>query len=389
MNAAVPAAVSPVAMRWPVLDADRTVRAWRADAPGYVPVPAVLDLLGAASDARYGTTPLLVDGGFEDVGAWLDQQPCERAGCVLPVLSAQQAREEIGPANAWVWAGRRFALRVTPDQPLPYPDWLALASFVLVPADAGAERLRSLVELLHAHTPAEVIADRALSPALVRQARAGGCDAWVGPAEVGGFSPTRTSALRLLALLADARTTRPVMVRAIETDALLVTHLLAWLGRAELHGYAEVSVATAVQLLGDERLRIWAAALALAGDVEAPVDALERALVRAALCAEAARLDAQGPDRDAAWLVGLLTELPLLTGLAMPQAVAAIGLGAALRAGLVDDGHPLGRLRVAAMAYQMGDWPTVRASGLAAVLADAYLGAVLAAGATITQWRSG
>lgn len=383
-------AVSPVAMRWPVLDAHGAVRAWRADAPAFVPPATVLDLLGAAVDGRYALEPLLIDAQPADVAGWLEGRAPELAGCVLPVLSA---RDTLGGdfelAHAWVWQGRRFALRLDPGEPMPGAGWLAIASCLLYPASIDVERMQIDIRRLHASTPAEVFVDRALAPVLVSAAQKAGADGWVGPAlHAGGFSATRASALRLLVLLGDTRTAQPAVVVAIESDALLTTHLLAWLGRAELHGYGEVSVAAAVRLLGFERLRTWAAALALAGeDAAAPVDALERALVRAALCAEVARLDARPLDRATAWLVGLLAELPLLTGLAMPQAVSSLGLTGELRAGLLDDTHPLGRLRIAVTDYQRGEWTLVRASGLGAVLADAYLGAVLAAGETLVKWR--
>lgn len=390
MNAAFPAAAAPVAMRWPVLDARGVVRAWRADAPACVPPATVLDLLGAAVDERYASEPLLIDAQPSDVAGWLDGRAPDAGRCVLPVLSARDTLGDFEAVHAWVWQGRRFALSLDPHAPMPGAGWLAIASCLLYPAGIDVERMQRDIRSLHESAPAEVFVDRALSPVLVRAAQEAGADGWVGPAlHVGGFSPTRASALRLLVLLGDMRTAQPAVVAAIESDALLTTHLLAWLGRADLHGFAGASVAAAVRLLGFERLRTWAAALALAGeDAAAPVDALERALVRAALCAEAARLDARGLDRATAWLVGLLAELPLLTGLAMPQAVASLGLAGELRDGLLDDTHPLGRLRIAVTDYQRGEWTLVRASGLGAVLADAYLGAILAAGETIARWRA-
>lgn len=396
MSAVIQAgAVAPMAMRWPVLDAGGGVRAFRADGPALATPAAILDLLRADHDPGYERAPLLLDARFEDVSAWLEgrSDPAGLASRVLPVLAPWEGRCPSEPAQAWVWAGRRFALRVEVGLPAPATQWLAPASFVLVScAPERRATLPALLATLRAETGAEIVADRVYAPAQVREAQALGFDAWVGPAwqPGGGLTPARISAVRLLTLLIDPRTEPLRVVDAINTDASLTASLLAWLGRAEMHGYEEVDVAAAVRLLGFDRLQAWAGALAIAGEPQAPVDALERALVRAALCAELARLDARLVcDPRWAWLVGLLAELPLLTGQPMPQAVAAIGLSGGLRAGLLDDDTPLGRLRCLVSAYECGDWQRVRASGYGPALADAYLGAVLAAGATLAQWRAG
>lgn len=394
MSAVVQAgAVAPMAMRWPVLDAGGGVRAFRADGPAMATPAAMLDLLGADRDPGYERAPLLLDARFADVAAWLEGRsgPVDLERRVLPVIAPWEGRCPSAPAQAWVWAGRRYAMRVEADQPVPALEWLAQASFVLVScAPARSAVLPALLATVRAGSSAEIVADRAYAPAQVREAQALGFDAWVGPGQQGGgLTPARISAMRLLTLLIDPRTEPLRIVDAINADASLTASLLAWLGRAEMHGYEEVDVATAVRLLGFDRLQAWAGALAIAGEPQAPVDALERALVRAALCSELARLDARLVcDPRWAWLVGLLAELPLLTGQAMPQAVAAIGLTGGLRAGLLDDDTPLGRLRCLVSAYECGDWQRVRTSGYGPALADAYLGAVLAAGQTLAQWRA-
>lgn len=386
-------AVASMAMRWPVLDAGGGVRAFRADGPAMATPAAVLDRLGADRDPAYERAPLLLDARFEDVAAWLEGRTGHEglASRVLPVIAPWEGRCPSAPAQAWVWAGRRYAIRVEVGQTLPATEWLAQASFVLVScAPERSAALPALLAAVRAQSSAEIVADRAYAPAQVREAQALGFDAWVGPGQQGGgLTPARISAMRLLTLLIDPRTEPLRIVDAINADASLTASLLAWLGRAEMHGYEEVDVATAVRLLGFDRLQAWAGALAIAGEPQAPVDALERALVRAALCSELARLDARLVcDPRWAWLVGLLAELPLLTGQAMPQAVAAIGLTGGLRAGLLDDDTPLGRLRCLVSAYECGDWQRVRTSGYGSALADAYLGAVLAAGQTLAQWRA-
>lgn len=278
------------------------------------------------------------------------------------------------------------------------------------------ERLMPLVELadivkldvlalddadLEAHVaqlrryPLKLLAEKVETPQRYAQCRALDFDYYQGfffcrPNVIRGerIATGRMAVMRLLAAVLDPASELSDLARIITTDVGISYRLLKLVNAAG-HGLARhvESIKDALVMLGLEAIRNWVSLIAL-GRVEGkPDELMVTALVRARMCARLA--DRMGRrDCEAFFSAGLLSVLDALLDRPMEELLAELPLSDEIQAALREGAGPMGEALRCVLAYERGEWESLRCTGLEkSALPAAYLEALEWADEVAAQLR--
>lgn len=186
----------------------------------------------------------------------------------------------------------------------------------------------------------------------------------------------RAALLNLLAIIDGDDASVDDIELAVSSNPALSVQVLRYVNSAWVGLRTEVdSVRRAIVLVGPPVLRQIASMLLVAGDGERVGEANRIALVRAHMCALLG--EATGDPRPTHHTTGLLSAVDLLTGVALPEALADLPLTPEVVDALLrHEGH-LGRILAAVKAYERADWDDeVLRDFDDGVLAESYVRAI-------------
>jgi c-di-GMP phosphodiesterase len=184
----------------------------------------------------------------------------------------------------------------------------------------------------------------------------------------------RSSRMRLIAALQNPACDLETLDDVIRADAGLSYRLLRFVNSAyfSLPRYVD-SVRDAVVLLGLHNVRVWASLLAIAGGQEGPAELLRSSLVRARMAQLLARtLGLESPE--AAFTVGLFSNLSVLLGVDLETALAELPLTAEVKGAMLGDGGSLDELLRLVVSYESARFdevPRVVAMVMGGIYVDA------------------
>jgi EAL and modified HD-GYP domain-containing signal transduction protein len=190
----------------------------------------------------------------------------------------------------------------------------------------------------------------------------------------GQASEHRSSRMRLIAALQNPACDLETLDDVIRADAGLSYRLLRFVNSAYFSLPRHVdSVRDAVVLLGLHNVRIWASLLAIAGGQEGPPELLRSSLVRARMAQLLARtLGVESPE--AAFTVGLFSNLSVLLGVDLESALAELPLTVEVKGALLGDSGPLEELLRLVVSYESArfqDVPRVVSMVMGGIYVDA------------------
>jgi EAL and modified HD-GYP domain-containing signal transduction protein len=184
----------------------------------------------------------------------------------------------------------------------------------------------------------------------------------------------RSSRLRLIAALQNPACDLSTLDQVIGSDAGLSYRLLRFVNSAYFSLPRRVdSVRDAVVLLGLSNVRVWASLLAIAQGVEGPSEVLRSSLIRARMAQMMSRTLGVGSP-DAAFTVGLFSNLGVLLGVDLESALSELPLTAEVKDALLGDGGPLDELLALVISYESArfmDVPQVVAMVMGGIYVDA------------------
>lgn len=277
---------------------------------------------------------------------------------VLEVLETVEIDDEVlAGVTALVQAGYRIAL----DDfvwGLGHDRLFGLASYVKLDLlDGDLSQLARTVAACRKYPGIQLVAERLETAEQVALADRYGCELRQGYAlsrphvlSAATLSPSKLRRLELIGLLNAPDADIDRVCGIISTDPALAMRVLRASGSAATGlPHRLSSVSQAVVLLGMARIRQWAM-LMIASDVtDASDDRLADALVRARLCQTLS--EPFGVAKETAFMVGLLTGVAELLGLARPDLADRLPLAAEVAAALRGDEGPLGDLLRTVDAY--------------------------------------
>jgi EAL and modified HD-GYP domain-containing signal transduction protein len=190
----------------------------------------------------------------------------------------------------------------------------------------------------------------------------------------GQASEHRSSRMRLIAALQNPACDLETLDDVIRADAGLSYRLLRFVNSAYFSLPRHVdSVRDAVVLLGLKNVRVWASLLAIAGGQEGPAELLRSSLIRARMAQLLARtLGVQSPE--AAFTVGLFSNLSVLLGVDLEYALEELPLTVEVKGALLGDGGPLDEVLRLVVSYESArfqDVPRVVSMVMGGIYVDA------------------
>jgi EAL and modified HD-GYP domain-containing signal transduction protein len=188
---------------------------------------------------------------------------------------------------------------------------------------------------------------------------------------------TPTQELGTLVALAstDANTTFEELEQTISRDAGLSHKLLRFANSAHVSPLSPIaSLQQALTMIGTVAIRRWGMLLSLTGLRDAPHHLLNAAMVRARMCELLAA--PMSASRDRAFTAGLFSLLDAMTGRSMADLMAELPFDDRLSEALLDHVGPEGKVLLATLAYERGDFETAAGFVSAEVLSDAYRQAI-------------
>ena len=191
------------------------------------------------------------------------------------------------------------------------------------------------------------------------------------------LSARQMSCLGLVRALQSPGVTVDELVDLVRRDAGLSFRLLQAVNSAGNGLSRRISgLREALVLLGLRELRRWSLLMLVADLPEEAGVGVEAAFLRAAMCERLAR-DGGGADPAEAFVVGLLSSLPMLLGRPVEEVLALLPLAAETSAAVRHQEGPLGELLSCVLSYEDGVLVVPATSGLpAAAPREAFVSAV-------------
>lgn len=277
---------------------------------------------------------------------------------VLEVLETVEIDDEVlAGVTALVQAGYRIAL----DDfvwGLGHDRLFGLASYVKLDLlDGDLSQLARTVTACRKYPGIQLVAERLETAEQVALADRYGCELRQGYAlsrphvlSAVTLSPSKLRRLELIGLLNAPDADIDRVCEIISTDPALAMRVLRASGSAATGlPHRLSSVSQAVVLLGMARIRQWAMLMIASEVTDASDDRLADALVRARLCQTLS--EPFGVAKETAFMVGLLTGVAELLGMARPDLADRLPLAAEVAAALRGDEGPLGDLLRTVDAY--------------------------------------
>jgi EAL and modified HD-GYP domain-containing signal transduction protein len=188
---------------------------------------------------------------------------------------------------------------------------------------------------------------------------------------------TPTHELGTLVALAstDANTTFEELEQTISRDAGLSHKLLRFANSAHVSPLSPIaSLQQALTMIGTVAIRRWGMLLSLTGLRDAPHHLLNAAMVRARMCELLAA--SMSASRDRAFTTGLFSLLDAMTGRPMADLVTELPFDDRLAEALLHHVGPEGKVLLATLAYERGEFDTAAEFAGPEVLSDAYRQAI-------------
>jgi len=186
-------------------------------------------------------------------------------------------------------------------------------------------------------------------------------------AEHQALDASHVAALRLVHRLCDPRTTTDEIVEIVRTDPAMSVRFLRAAGAGAAKGlFRRVrSVRDAVVLLGQRRLRAWAALMLLSGARDGPSEPLNIALTRARM-AELITNELAPELADAAFTVGLVSGLDAVLGAPVQTILETLTLDNEVEDALTNYSGLLGHVLREVVDWELGGARLSEGPGLAA-----------------------
>ncbi len=202
------------------------------------------------------------------------------------------------------------------------------------------------------------------------------------------MSEDHVSVMQLLAVLHSPRSQLQDVQNVIQRSVSLSYRLLRYANSAAFNLPRKItSIAQAIVILGQRRIRDMATLLALTGSKDLPHELTSTLLARAKLCAKLAP-----PGRDAAdsaFTAGLFSGLDALLGKPLAQLLDDLPLADDVRAAVLEHAGPLGHILAGVLALERGDFENPALEALDAQLAPAaYLEALDWANEAMSELRA-
>lgn len=244
-----------------------------------------------------------------------------------------------------------------------------------------------------------VLAERVETDADRSRCRSMGCTLFQGyvysrPETIAGRSLSihQATLLQLVSMLGDEAVTESMLDDAMRVHPSIPYALLRVVNSASVGGRGVSSIEQAIRLVGRSALTRWMLVLLAASTAsgsDAAREAVLHALVRARL-SELVAITVGAPDPGAHFLVGLMSELDVLIGIPMADAIGRLPLGADVREAVLHRTGPLGAVLVLVAAWQRADWdvlpPLLAAASVpAAVVAEHFVAATEWAGERLSM----
>lgn len=174
----------------------------------------------------------------------------------------------------------------------------------------------------------------------------------------------RLTALKVLALLADAESPIHLLAEAVAADVKLSYQVLRFANSAlSAPGSAIESIPAAIIRLGRNRLRAWLSVMALSGLEGKPPAVLSLALTRARMCEALAQ--AAGKSSPATWfMAGLFSTLDILLNAPLHQLLEGLPLTPGVVDAIANRSGELGESLNAVVAFERGEFSGARCGGL-------------------------
>ncbi|MHB1612709.1 MAG: EAL and HDOD domain-containing protein [Actinomycetes bacterium] len=169
------------------------------------------------------------------------------------------------------------------------------------------------------------------------------------------IGPGQVATMQVLGLLARPECDVDDIEALVRMDVGLTYRVLRAVNSAASGLHRTVSsVRDALVMLGFSTLRRWLILMVLADSCVGDPELVSNACARGRTC-ELLAGQWSGVTPEAAFTVGMLSELDALLGMPLPEALGALPLDDGLRAALVDGSGPLGALLGTVLAYEAGD----------------------------------
>jgi Predicted signal transduction protein containing EAL and modified HD-GYP domains len=189
----------------------------------------------------------------------------------------------------------------------------------------------------------------------------------------------RLSTLQLVLKLQEAELSTPELEKIVSQDVAISYKLLQYVNSAALSLTRTIeSIRHAIQMVGTERIRVWASLLLLTKLDDKPAELMITALVRAKM-AERLALSMSETQPESYYMVGLFSVVDALLNVPMPEAIQLLPFSKQVREALVSHEGPMGDVLACVLAYESGTWNEVRCGNLGAeTIRQCYLDAIAA-----------
>jgi EAL and modified HD-GYP domain-containing signal transduction protein len=189
----------------------------------------------------------------------------------------------------------------------------------------------------------------------------------------------RLSTLQVVLKLQEPELSPSELEKIVGQDLAISFKLLRFVNSASLSLSRTVeSIRHAIQMVGTERIRLWASLLLLTKLDDKP-ELNVTALVRAKM-AERLAAAIGVPNSDSYFLVGLFSLIDALLNVPMPEAIQLLPFSKQIREGLLNHEGSMGSVLRCVLAYESGNWNDARCGSLEpAAIRQCYLDAIAAA----------
>ena len=194
-----------------------------------------------------------------------------------------------------------------------------------------------------------------------------------------GIPPNRIAMLQLIQKLQEPEFDMDELETIISRDVAISYKLLRYVNSALISLPSNIeSIKHAVQLVGTERIRLWATILVMFGFDDKPSELVITAFVRATM-AERLALATRAKSPESYFLVGLFSVMDAMLDLPMKKAAELVPLALQIREALTDLRGLMGMALACVLAYEAGEWTKVRYGNLTPeVIRQSYLDSIIA-----------
>jgi len=154
------------------------------------------------------------------------------------------------------------------------------------------------------------------------------------------------------------------LVKSISNDVSLCYKILRYINSAHYALARKVdSIREAITYVGLRKLKHWATLIAMSNISSKPDDLMQLTMTRAYMCEQIAEQLGE-EDSQHCFSVGLLSTLDVLLGMPMKQVLAALPLSSDIQNSLMYFEGKAGLILACSVAYEKGDWDSIRKLGL-------------------------